>query len=75
MTLSRLRDLAKILDVSLLTLLGEENMYFMQNINQQGGNAATKLVLKHANIPSDQNELYKGMQNERRNKQETNSKF
>lgn len=37
MTLERLRDLAKILDVPLLTLLGEENMYFMQNINQQGG--------------------------------------
>lgn len=64
MTLSRLRDLAKILDVSLLTLLGEENMYFMQNINQQGGNAATKLVLNQANIPSDENELFKGMQSE-----------
>ena len=37
MTLSRLRDLAKILDVSLLTLIGEENMYFNQNNNEQGG--------------------------------------
>ncbi len=64
MTLSRLWDLAIILDVSLLTLLGEENMYFMQNINQQGGNAATKLVLNQASTPIEQNELFKGMQNE-----------
>jgi hypothetical protein len=64
MTLSRLLDLAKILDVSLLTLIGEENMYFNQNNNQQGLSAATKLVLNQANIPSEQNELFKGMQNE-----------
>lgn len=64
MTLSRLRDLAKILDVSLLTLIGEENMYFNQNNNEQGVSAATKLVLNQANIPSEQNELFKGMQNE-----------
>ena len=63
-TLKRLRDLAKILDVLLLTLLGEENMYFMQNINQQGGNAATKLVLNQSSHPTEQNELIKGMQNE-----------
>jgi transcriptional regulator with XRE-family HTH domain len=64
MTLSRLRDLAKILDVSLLTLLGEEDLYVKQNINQQEGNAATKLVLNETNTTSDQNELLKGMQNE-----------
>jgi transcriptional regulator with XRE-family HTH domain len=64
MTLSRLRDLAKILAVSLLTLLGEENMCFTQNINQQEGNAATKLVLNETSTPIEKNELYKGMQNE-----------
>ena len=64
MTLSRLRDLAKILDVSLLTLLGEEEMYLVQNINQQGGNAAAKLDLNETNTPIEKNELFKGMQNE-----------
>lgn len=63
-TLSRLRDLAKILDVSLLTLIGEENKYFIQNINPPREDSATKLVLNQANIPSEQNELFKGMQNE-----------
>lgn len=64
MTLSRFRDLAKILDVSLLTLLGEEDIYLVQNINQQGGNAATKLDLNETNTPIEKNELFKGMQNE-----------
>lgn len=63
-TLQRLRDLAKVLNVPLLTLIGEENMYFMQNINQQGGHAATKLVLNQSSVPIEQNELIKGMQNE-----------
>jgi transcriptional regulator with XRE-family HTH domain len=63
-TLKRLRELAKILDTSLLSLIGEENMYFMQNINQQGGNAATKLVLNQSSNPTEQNELFKGMQDE-----------
>ena len=53
MTLKRLRDLAKILDVSLLTLLGEEDVYLVQNIIQQGGDAASKLVLNQENNPSD----------------------
>ena len=64
MTLQRLRDLAKVLNVPLLTLIGEENMYFMQNINQQGGNAATKLVLNQSSNPTEQSELFKGMQDE-----------
>ena len=63
-TLQRFRDLSKILNVPILTLLGEENMYFMQNINQQGGNAATKLVLQNKTTSSVHNELIKSMQNE-----------
>jgi transcriptional regulator with XRE-family HTH domain len=43
MTLARLKDLAKILDVSLLTLICEEHSYIFNNFNQQGGNAATKM--------------------------------
>lgn len=44
MTLTRLRDLSKILDLELITLLGEENIYLQQNYNQKGGQAATKIV-------------------------------
>ena len=63
-TLQRFRDLSKILNVPILTLLGEENMYFMQNINQQGGNAATKLVLQNQTASSEHSELIRSMQNE-----------
>ena len=63
-TLSRLRDLAKILDVSLLTLIGEENKYFIQNINPPREDSDNKLVLNQANSTSEQNELFKGMQSE-----------
>ena len=64
MTLSRLCDLAKILDVSLLTLIGEEYMYFNHNNNQQGVSAATKLHLNETITPLEKDELFKGMQNE-----------
>lgn len=43
MTLGRLKELAKVLDVSLLTLLTEESMYVLNNFNQQGGYAVTKM--------------------------------
>ena len=43
MTLGRFKDLAKILDVSLLSLLSEESMYILNNFNQQGGYAITKM--------------------------------
>lgn len=64
MTLNRLKDVAHILNVPFLTLLGEENMYFMQNINQQGGQAATKLILQNQDSSSDHNELIKSLQAE-----------
>jgi len=63
-TIQRFREIAGILNVTILTLLGKENMYFMQNINQHGGNAATKLVLNQSSSPTEQNELIKGMQEE-----------
>jgi|LauGreDrversion4_2_1035121.scaffolds.fasta_scaffold1480868_1 transcriptional regulator with XRE-family HTH domain len=44
MTLERLRNLAAILDVSLIMLIGEENTYLQHNFNQQGGQAATQMV-------------------------------
>ena len=64
MTLNRLKDVAHILNVPFLTLLGEENMYFMQNINQQGGQAATKLILQNQDSSTDHNELIQSLQAE-----------
>jgi transcriptional regulator with XRE-family HTH domain len=43
-TLARLKQLAEILDVSLIELIGEESAFFQQNYNQQGGQAATQMV-------------------------------
>lgn len=43
MTLSRLKEIAKILHVELITLLGEEDTFIQQNFNQTGGNAATQM--------------------------------
>jgi transcriptional regulator with XRE-family HTH domain len=64
MTLKRLKDLAHILDVPLISLLGEENMYFMQNINQQGGQAATKLIFQNQVASMEHSELIKSMHEE-----------
>jgi transcriptional regulator with XRE-family HTH domain len=44
MTLARLKSLASILDVSLISLIGEDSAYFQNNFNQQGGQAATQMV-------------------------------
>ena len=41
--LKRLREIAQVLQVSLITLLGEEDTYILQNFNQSGGNAATQM--------------------------------
>jgi transcriptional regulator with XRE-family HTH domain len=40
-TLKRLKDIALILQVPLVTLLGEDEIIIQQNFNQAGGNAAT----------------------------------
>jgi transcriptional regulator with XRE-family HTH domain len=41
-TLKRLKEIAVILKVPLITLLGEDEVAFQQNFNQAGGNAGTK---------------------------------
>jgi transcriptional regulator with XRE-family HTH domain len=41
--LIRLRELATIFQVDLITLLGEEDTFILQNFNQTGGNAATQM--------------------------------
>jgi transcriptional regulator with XRE-family HTH domain len=40
-TLSRLKEIAEILQVPLVTLLGEDEINLQQNFHQAGGNAAT----------------------------------
>lgn len=50
-TLSRLREIAIILQVPLVTLLGEDEVNLQQNFNQAGGNAAT--IFKNISSGSD----------------------
>jgi transcriptional regulator with XRE-family HTH domain len=56
MTLARLKNLASILEVSLLSLIGEDEAYLQHNFNQQGGQAATKMVFNQQS--TDANLLY-----------------
>lgn len=42
-TLKRLKDLAFTLQVSLMTLLNEDEAFVQQNFNQQGGNTASQM--------------------------------
>jgi transcriptional regulator with XRE-family HTH domain len=51
-TLGRLRELAKILEVDLITLIGESSTMVQTNMNQQGGNAASSMIFNQ--IASDQ---------------------
>jgi transcriptional regulator with XRE-family HTH domain len=55
-TLARLKQLAKILDISLIELIGEESAYFQQNYHQQGGQAATQMVFHQDS--TENNTLY-----------------
>jgi transcriptional regulator with XRE-family HTH domain len=43
-SLGRLRELAKILDVDIVTLIGEASSMVQTNLNQQGGNAASSMI-------------------------------
>ena len=54
-TLKRLKDIADILQVNLVTLLGEEETYILQNFNQSGGNAATQMNVTPSN---NEREIY-----------------
>ena len=59
MSLKRLKDLCKVLDVNLVTLLGEDNVYVQQNYNQQGGQASTKMTVN--NSSEHERDLYERM--------------
>lgn len=52
-TLQRLKDIAAILQVNFVTLLGEDDIYIQQNFHQQGGNAATQM-----NVSTAEKEVY-----------------
>jgi transcriptional regulator with XRE-family HTH domain len=44
MSLKKLNDIADLMQVKIVILLGIDNEYVQNNFNQQGGNAATKLI-------------------------------
>lgn len=50
-TLQRLKEIAAILQVPLVTLLGEDEVVIQQNFNQAGGNAGT--ILKNIYTSSE----------------------
>jgi transcriptional regulator with XRE-family HTH domain len=54
-TVKRLKEIAGVLQVNFVTLLGEDEMYVQQNFSQNGGNAATQM-----NVIGDkiENEIY-----------------
>lgn len=45
MTLKRFKQLSKVLDVPLITLLGEDNVFVQQNYHQNGGHAAAQMIV------------------------------
>jgi len=55
-TLKRLRDIAEILGVELITILGIDTDLVQQNFGQKGGNAATQMVNNYTTQEHD--ELY-----------------
>ncbi len=57
-TLGRLKEIAGILRVSLVTLLGEDEVYIQQNFQQQGGNAATQMNISPS---ANEREVYERM--------------
>ena len=56
MTLSRLKSLASILGVNLISLIGDDSAYFQHNFSQQGGQAATQMVFNQGS--DDTKSLY-----------------
>lgn len=55
-TLKRLKEIASILQVNLVTLLGEDDVYILHNFHQQGGNAATQMNVTN---PLTEQETYR----------------
>jgi transcriptional regulator with XRE-family HTH domain len=58
-TLKRLREIAELLGVELITLLGIDSALVQQNFGQKGGNAATQMVNHYTT--QEHNDLYERM--------------
>lgn len=52
-SLKRLKEIADVLQVKFVTLLGEDDVYILNNFHQQGGNAATQM-----HVSSGEKEIY-----------------
>jgi transcriptional regulator with XRE-family HTH domain len=48
-TLERLQKLSKILDITILSILGQDGNYLQHNFHQTGGNAATQMTVNQMN--------------------------
>lgn len=46
-TIKRLKEIAEIFDVKIITLLDEESAFIQQNFNQKGGYAATLINMSN----------------------------
>jgi transcriptional regulator with XRE-family HTH domain len=55
-SLERLREIARVLQVPLVTLIGLDDQYIQQNFHQAGGNAATQMNISP---PSSESEAFK----------------
>jgi len=55
-TIKRLKEVAGVLQVNFVTLLGEDEMYVQQNFSQNGGKAATQMNVTGDN--NTENEIY-----------------
>lgn len=57
-TLKRLKELSKIFEVSLISLIGEEDTYIQQNFQQQGGYATSVINMQGNNLTIEEKRLY-----------------
>jgi transcriptional regulator with XRE-family HTH domain len=57
-TLKRLKELSKIFEVSLASLIGEEDTYIQQNFQQQGGYATSVINMQGNNLTIEEKRLY-----------------
>lgn len=48
-TLAKLKSIAQVLDVELITLIQDPNSFIQYNSNQQGGNVASQMVFNQNN--------------------------
>jgi transcriptional regulator with XRE-family HTH domain len=57
-TLKRLKELSKIFEVSLISLIGEEDTYIQQNFQQQGGYASSVINMNGNSLSTEEKRMY-----------------